>query len=46
MMVEFTEIQLTNKSVIRDEIGLGGWSQMMESFEFQNEELFGLPEIK
>lgn len=46
MTVKFTEIQLTNKFVIRDEIGLGGWSQMMESLEFQNGELLGLPETK
>lgn len=29
--------------MIKDEIGLGVWSQMMKSLEFQNEELFGLP---
>lgn len=28
--------------MIKDEIGLGAWSQMMKSLEFQNE-LFGLP---
>lgn len=46
MIVEFTEIQLTSKFVIRDKIGLGRWSQMIESLEFQNEELLGLPETK
>lgn len=42
-MTEFAEIQLKNKFVIRDEIGLVGWSQMMKRPKFQNEELFGLP---
>lgn len=46
MIVGFTEIQVTSKFVIRDKIGLGRWSQMIESLEFQNEELLGLPETK
>lgn len=49
MTVEFIEIQLKNKFVIRDDTALGvreGWSRVMERLEFQNEELLGLLEIR
>lgn len=43
MTGESPEIQLKNKFVIRDDIGLGGWNQMMERLEFHNEKLCELP---
>lgn len=40
---ELAEIRLKNESLIRNEIGLGRWSQIMKRLGFQKEDLFGHP---